>query len=73
MVTGDSQEEVLIFRYTQTDRHFIIIYISTPRTAKSKSQNQKNIKIFVLSSDGIAGLLGGETTTTAAPPTDEEK
>ena len=27
MVTGDSQEEVLIFRYTQTDRHFIIIYI----------------------------------------------
>ena len=27
---------------------------STPRTVKSKSQNQKNNKIYVLSSDGIA-------------------
>ena len=35
MVTGDSQEEVIIFRDTQTDRHSIIIYISsaTQRTA----------------------------------------
>ena len=50
---------------------------SPPTTAKSKSQNQKNLKMYctmyMLSSDGIAGLLGGETTTTAAPPTDEEK
>ena len=29
MVTGDSQEEVMIFRDTQTDKHFIIIYISS--------------------------------------------
>ena len=29
MVTGDSQEEVLIFRYKQTDTHLIIIYISS--------------------------------------------
>ena len=29
MVTGDSQEEVMIFRYKQTNRHFIIIYISS--------------------------------------------
>ena len=28
VVTGDSQEEVMIFRDTQTHRHFIIIYIS---------------------------------------------
>ena len=28
MVPGDSQEEVMIFRDTQTHRHFIIIYIS---------------------------------------------
>ena len=26
--TGDSKEEVMILRYTQTDRHFIIIYMS---------------------------------------------
>ena len=32
MVTGDSQEEVIIFRYKQTDRHFIIIYISATVT-----------------------------------------
>ena len=36
MVTGDSQEEVMIFRYKQTNRHFIIIYISaTVTTSKS--------------------------------------
>ena len=29
VVTGDSQEEVIIFRDRQTDRHFIIIYISS--------------------------------------------
>ena len=29
VVTGDSQEEVLIFRDRQTDKHFIIIYISS--------------------------------------------
>ena len=29
VVTGDSQEEVMIFRDRQTDRHFIIIYISS--------------------------------------------
>ena len=28
VVTGDSQEEVMIFRDTQTNRHCIIIYIS---------------------------------------------
>ena len=28
VVTGDSQEEVIIFRDRQTDRHFTIIYIS---------------------------------------------
>ena len=28
VVTGDSREEVIIFRDKQTDRHFIIIYIS---------------------------------------------
>ena len=28
VVTGDSQEEVIIFRDRQTDRHIIIIYIS---------------------------------------------
>ena len=28
MVIGDSQDEVLIFRDRQTDKHFIIIYIS---------------------------------------------
>ena len=27
MVTGDSKEEMLIFRDKHTDRHFIIIYI----------------------------------------------
>ena len=27
MVTGDSQEEVIIFRYRHTNRHCIIIYI----------------------------------------------
>ena len=29
MVIGESQAEVIIFRDTQTDRHFIIIYISS--------------------------------------------
>ena len=29
VVTGDSQEEVMIFRYRQTDRHSVIIYISS--------------------------------------------
>ena len=29
MVTGDSQEEALIFRYKQTDTHFIIILYIT--------------------------------------------
>ena len=29
MVTGDSQEEVMIFRDTRTDKHFIIKYISS--------------------------------------------
>ena len=29
VVTGDSQEEVIIFRDRQTDRHIIIIYISS--------------------------------------------
>ena len=33
MVTRDSQEEVLIFRYKQTDTHFIIIYISSSAAA----------------------------------------
>ena len=35
MVTGDSQEEVIIFRDTQTDRHFIIIYISSSPSLSS--------------------------------------
>ena len=30
MVRGDSKEKVLIFRDRQTDRHLIIIYISSP-------------------------------------------
>ena len=29
VVTGDSQEEVIIFRYRHTNRHCIIIYISS--------------------------------------------
>ena len=29
VVTGDSQEEVMIFRDTHTDKHCIIIYISS--------------------------------------------
>ena len=32
VVTGDSKEEVFIFRDRQTDRHFIIIYISSLQT-----------------------------------------
>ena len=39
MVTGDSQEEVLIFRYTQTDRHFIIIYISSSSSSSPSSSS----------------------------------
>ena len=39
MVTGDSQEEVIIFRDRQTDRHFIIIYISASSPASSPSSS----------------------------------
>ena len=35
VVTGDSQEEVIIFRDTQTDRHCIIIYISSSSSSSS--------------------------------------
>ena len=38
MVTGASQEEVMIFRDTQTDKHFIIIYIS-PSSLSSPSSS----------------------------------
>ena len=39
MVTGDSHEEVIIFRDRQTDRHFIIIYIS-PSSISSHHLNK---------------------------------
>ena len=42
VVTGDSQEEVMIFRYKQTNRHFIIIYISS----KSSSSEIANHLVF---------------------------
>ena len=38
VVTGNSQEEVMIFRDTQTDKHFIIIYISPSSSPWSSSQ-----------------------------------
>ena len=37
VVTGDSQEEVIIFRDRQTDRHFTIIYISSPSSSSSST------------------------------------
>ena len=37
VITGDSQEEVMIFCYRQTHRHFIIIYISSPLSSWSRS------------------------------------
>ena len=44
VVTGDSQEEVLIFRYKQTDTHFIIICISSSASSLwSESSSGVNI------------------------------
>ena len=56
MVTGDSQEEVLIFRDRQTDKHFIIIYISPLSSSLS-------------STDKFAGVppLVGENATLVEP------
>ena len=37
VVTGDSQEEVIIFRYRHTNRHWIIIYLSHSLSSSSSS------------------------------------
>ena len=49
VVTGNSQEEVMIFCDTQTDRHFIIIYISSIVTIISIIISISIIKILRVS------------------------
>ena len=46
VVTGDSQEEVIIFRDTQTDRHFIIIYISSSLLSPSQVDTDTMVLII---------------------------
>ena len=48
MVTGDSQEEVLIFRDKQTHKHFIIIYINNINI-NFKINVNVNVNIFISS------------------------
>ena len=68
MVTGDSQEEVMIFRYKQTNRHFIIIYISSHNhqlTYSSKRESSvlpyEKVCPSVRSAQG-SDFLGAETS-----------
>ena len=45
MDTGDSQEEVIIFR----DRHFIIIYVSSTPASSSPTRESGIITIIIIS------------------------
>ena len=60
MVTGDSHEEVIIFRDRQTDRHFIIIYILTCSDQSLAKTVNKSDQRMVISICGKAdgSLLG---------------
>ena len=56
MVTGDSHEEVIIFRDRQTDRHFIIIYILTCSDQSLAKTVNKSDQRMVISICGQSSL-----------------
>ena len=56
VVTGDSQEEVIIFRDRQTDRHFIIIYILTCSDQSLAKTVNKSDQRMVISICGQSSL-----------------
>ena len=70
MVTGDSQEEVIIFRYKHTDKQtLIIIYISSlPSSSISASSQMGREEIKYELIKGERGLRGPPGMTVRGPP-----